>query len=247
MVRTMLKDNERLDDLQNGTYVIQRKDSFCFGVDAVLLAHFPVIKNSDRVLDMGTGCGVIPVIMSSINEKASFTGMEIQPEIADTARRSVEYNGLNDRIRIVEGDIKEAVTIFGAASFSLITCNPPYMPPANGKENENEAVAIARHEIKVNLEEIIARASKLLKFGGKLCMIHRPSRLMEMLELMRSYRLEPKRMQLVHPYAEKEATMVLVEAASGGKPYMRVEPPIIIYDKNGNYTQQVLDIYGKHI
>ena len=240
----MLKDNERLDDLQNGTYVIQRKDSFCFGVDAVLLAHFPSIKNSDRVLDMGTGCGVIPIIMSSVNEKASFTGLEIQPVIADTAKRSVEYNKLSDRIRIVEGDIKEAVTYFGAASFSLITCNPPYMPPENGKSNENEAVAIARHEIKVTLEEVISTAAKLLTFGGKLCMIHRPSRLAEIFELMRKYGLEPKRLRMVHPHAEKDATMVLVEASRGGKPYMTVESPIIIYDENGNYTCQVLDIYN---
>ncbi len=225
-----LKDNERLDDLQNGLYVIQDKNAFCFGVDAVLLSHFPKINDNDRILDMGCGCGIIPINMSAENEHALFWGIEIQKDQADLAKRSVILNGLEDRIKIVEGDIKEACAIFGKASFSLITCNPPYMKVNSGKESPNEAMAIARHEIKITLKEVIENAAALLVSGGRFCMIHRPSRFPEIIADMKEVNLEPKRVQFVHSKVNKEASMVMVEAVLGGGEYMIAEPPVILYE-----------------
>ena len=225
-----LKDNERLDDLQNGLYVIQDTNGFCFGIDAVLLSHFPVIYNKDRVLDMGCGCGIIPINMSAENEYAHFHGIEIQPYQAELAKRSVAYNGLEDRIEIIEGDIREACRIFGRASFSLITCNPPYIKEQGGKKSPNEAMAIARHEIKITLSEVIGTAAALLKIRGRFCMIHRPARLPEIIAEMKNVGLEPKRVQFVHSRINKEASMVMVEAVLGGGEYMIAEPPIILYE-----------------
>lgn len=242
--RINLNKNERLDDLQNGAFVIQRTDAFCFGIDAVLLAHFPEIRNRDKVLDMGCGCGVIPVIMSTVNKEAEFTGIEIQKDQADTAKRNVELNGLDERVRIIEGDIKDAVSIFGNASFSLITCNPPYMKKGEGKVSPVEAVAVAKHEVKITLSEIISTAAKLLKEKGRFALIHRPSRLPEIMALLKENRLEPKRLRMIHPYADKEASMVMIESVLGGGSFMKAEPPLTVYDGNGEYTEEILKIYG---
>ena len=241
----MLKEGERLDDLQNGLYLIQDPDLFCFGIDAVLLAHFPVIRKNDRVLDMGTGSGVIPLIMSACSETNFIYALEIQDVMASLARRNVEYNGLQERISVIQGDIKEAAAYFENASFSLITCNPPYSGGNAGKANENESVSIARHEILVTLEQIIQSASYLLKNSGRFCMIHRPSRIPEIFELLKKYHLEPKRMRLVQPSWEKPANLVLVEAVKGGKPYMITEPTLVVHREDGSYTDEVLRIYGR--
>lgn len=240
-----LKENERLDELQrNGYRIIQNPEKFCFGMDAVLLSGFARAKDGARVLDMGTGTGIIPILMEAKTEAAHLTGLEIQEESADMARRSVALNHLEDKITIVQGDIKEAGAIFGAASFDVVTCNPPYMIGQHGLQNPDAPKAIARHEILCTLEDVIAQAAKVLKPGGNFFMVHRPFRLAEILVLLHQYKLEPKRMQLVYPYVDKEPNMVLIEANRGGKPRMTVEKPLIVYKEPGVYMPEIYDIYG---
>ena len=240
-----LRENERLDELQrNGYRIIQNPKKFCFGMDAVLLSGFAKAGRGDKVLDMGTGTGIIPILMEAKTEAAHLTGLEIQEESADMARRSVELNRLQDKIRIVQGDIKEAGTLFGAASFDVVTCNPPYMIGQHGIKNPEAPKAIARHEILCTLEDVAAQAAKVLKPGGNFYMVHRPFRLAEIMVVLREYRLEPKRMQLVHPFVDREPNMVLIEANRGGRPRMTVERPLIIYRAPGVYMPEIYEIYG---
>lgn len=240
-----LKENERVDELQrNGYRIIQSSGRFCFGMDAVLLSGFAKAKEGDKVLDLGTGTGIIPILMEAKTKAFHFTGLEIQPESADMARRSVELNGLGDKIRIVQGDIREAGAMFGAASFDVVTSNPPYMIGQHGIANPEEPKAIARHEILCTLEDVIRQAAKLLCPGGNFFMVHRPFRLAEIMVLLHEYKLEPKRMQLVHPFVDKEPNMVLIEAKRGGKPRMTVEKPLIVYKEPGVYMPEIYDIYG---
>ncbi len=239
-----LKPGERIDELQRDGYrIIQNPDRFCFGMDAVLLSSFARAKRGERVLDLGTGNGVIPILMEAKTAGEHFTGLEIQEESADMARRSVLLNGLEDKIRIVTGDMKEAATIFGAASFHVITMNPPYMTNSHGLVNPTDAKAIARHELTCSLEEMIASAAKLLKSGGRFYMVHRPFRLAEIITLLVKYKLEPKRMRLVYPYVDKEPNMVLIEALRGGKPRITVEAPLIVYEAPGIYTEELKKLY----
>ena len=235
---------ERVDDLMNGRYVIQDPAYFRFGMDAVLLAHFPQVRKRDRVLDLGCGNGVIPLIMSAESGTATFTGLEIQPRPADMARRSAALSGEADRIRIIEGDIREAAAIFGPASFSLVTCNPPYMPAGKGLQNPEGPLAVARHEVMVTLPDVVGAAAAVLKEKGRFAIIHRPSRLPELMALMKEARLTPKRMRLVYPGVTKEPNLVLVEGTKGGGSFFRVEPPLVVYDEEGNYTEEILKIYG---
>lgn len=240
-----LKANERLDDLQRCGYkIIQDPERFCFGMDAVLLSGFAKAKEGDRVLDMGTGTGIIPILMEAKTDASALVGLEIQPESADMARRSVAFNQLQHKIQIIEGDIKEAASIFGAASFDVVTCNPPYMIGQHGIQNPDAPKAIARHEIHCTLEDVISQAAKLLKPGGHFYMVHRPFRLAEMISLMTKCRVEPKRMQLVYPYIDKEPNMVLIEGVRGGKSRMQVEKPLIVYKEPGVYMPEIYDIYG---
>lgn len=240
-----LKEHERLDELQrNGYRIIQNPEKFCFGMDAVLLSGFARAKEGAKVLDMGTGTGIIPILMKAKTEAAHLTGLEIQEESADMARRSVALNHLEDKITIVQGDIKEAGALFGAASFDVVTCNPPYMIGQHGLQNPDAPKAIARHEILCTLEDVIAQAAKVLKPGGNFFMVHRPFRLAEIMVLLHQYKLEPKRMQLVYPYVDKEPNMVLIEANRGGKPRMTVEKPLIVYKEPGVYMPEIYKIYG---
>lgn len=240
-----LKEHERLDALQrNGYQIIQNTEKFCFGMDAVLLSGFAKAKKGERVLDMGTGTGIIPILMEAKTEAAELIGLEIQAESADMARRSVAWNGLENKIQIVEGDIKEAASIFGAASFDVVTCNPPYMIGQHGIQNPDAPKAIARHEILCTLEDVIAQAAKLCKPGGRFYMVHRPFRLAEIITEMTKYRLEPKRMQLVYPFVDKEPNMVLIEGVRGGRSRMTVEKPLIVYKEPGVYTSEIYDVYG---
>ena len=241
----LLKENERIDDLErNGYRIIQDTHRFCFGMDAVLLSGFARVKNGANVLDLGTGTGIIPILLAAKTGAMHLTGLEIQEDSADMARRSVHLNGLQEKITIVTGDIKEAGSLFDAASFDVITCNPPYMTAQHGLTNPEGAKAIARHEILCTLEDVIAQAARLLKPGGNFFMVHRPFRLAEIIVLLRTYKLEPKRMQLVYPFVDKEPNMVLIEANRGGKPRMAVEKPLIVYREPGVYQEEIYEIYG---
>lgn len=240
-----LKPEERLDDLQiKGYQIIQNPGKFCFGIDAVLLSSFAKVKRGENVLDLGTGTGILPILLEAKSEGKHFKGLEIQEESADMARRSVEYNHLQEKIEIVTGDIKEAATIFGTVSFDVITTNPPYMIGKHGLPNPESAKAIARHEVLCCLTDILRESAKILKPKGRFYMVHRPFRLAEILAEMQKYGLEPKRMRLVYPYVDKEPNMVLVEGMKGANPRMTVEPPLIVYEKDGSYTEELLKMYG---
>ncbi len=240
-----IKENERIDDLQrNGYRIIQDSDRFCFGMDAVLLSGFATAKKGDKVLDLGTGTGIIPILMEAKTEAEHLTGLEIQPESADMALRSVALNDLQDKISIVTGDIKEAKNLFPKASFQVITSNPPYMIGQHGLVNPHGEKAIARHEILCTLEDVVENAAALLVPGGHFYMVHRPFRLAEIMVVLTKYHLEPKRMQLVYPYIDKEPNMVLIEAVRGGKSRMQVEKPLIVYEKPGVYTKEIYEVYG---
>lgn len=242
---TNLKENERIDDLQrNGYRIIQDPGRFCFGMDAVLLSGFAKANEGDNVLDLCTGTGIIPILMEAKTKAKKFTALEIQEDSADMARRSVLLNNLEEKIDIVTGDVKEADTLFKAASFDVITCNPPYMTGQHGLVNKNEAKTIARHEVLCTLEDVIKVTAKLLKPGGNFYMVHRPFRLSEIMVLLHTYKLEPKRMQLVYPYVDKEPNMVLIEANRGGKPRLTVEKPLIVYKEPGVYMPEIYDVYG---
>lgn len=240
-----IKEGERLDDLQiKGYGIIQTPGKFCFGMDAVLLSSFAKIKKQERALDLGTGTGFLPILLEAKNEGEHYTGLEIQKESVDMARRSIEYNGLEDKVDVEAGDIRNASGLFGAASFQVVTVNPPYMIGKHGLKNENEALYIARHEVLCTLDDVLRESARLLTPKGRFYMVHRPFRLPEILAKMSAYRIEPKRMRLVHPYVDKEPNMVLVEGLRGGNPRMKVEPPLVVYEKDGRYTEELLRIYG---
>lgn len=241
----LVLEHERLDDLQNGYMLIQNPKQFCFGIDAVLLSWFANVKPQEQVLDMGTGTGIVPILLKARYPKGKYTGLEIQEESADVARRSVAYNHLEEDIIITTGDIKEAAAIYGGAFFDVVTTNPPYMVGNHGLTWDNQAKMIARHETLCTLEDVISQAAKVLKPRGRFYMVHRPFRLAEIMSVMVKYRIEPKRMRLVHPYVDKEPNMVLIEGMRGGNSRMTVEKPLIVYEKPGVYTREILDIYGQ--
>lgn len=242
----LIHEGERLDDLQTGGYyLIQNPAWFCFGIDAVLLSSFAKVKKGERALDLGTGTGIIPILLEAKNSGQFYAGLEIQEGCADMARRSVRYNQLEDKIEITTGDIKEAADIYGAASFEVITVNPPYMIGQHGIRNVNEAKYIARHEVLCTLEDILRQSARLLKEKGRLYLVHRPFRLPEILNAMCSFGIEPKRMRLVHGRIEKEPGMVLLEGIKGARPRMQIEPPLIVYGNDGQYTEEVLCMYGE--
>ena len=240
-----LRPEERLDDLQvNGYEIIQHPGKFCFGMDAVLLSNFARVKEKERALDLGTGTGIIPILLTAKTEGQSFVGLEIQEESADMAERSVLYNHLEDRIEIVTGDIKEAAGIFGPVSFDVITVNPPYMIGQHGIANASDTKAIARHEVLCTLDDVLRESAKLLKPKGRFYMVHRPFRLAEILSKMIAAGIEPKRMRMVHPFIDKEPNMVLIEGLRGGNSRMTVEPPLVVYKEVGVYNDELLAEYG---
>lgn len=244
-MKTNLLPGERIDELQrNGYQIIQNPEKFCFGMDAVLLSGFAKAKPGERCLDLGCGNGIIPILLEAKTRGEHFTGLEIQPYSVDLARRSVSLNGLEDKIEIRQGDIRDASNIFGASSFHVITTNPPYMTAQHGLTNQDEAKTIARHEVLCNLEDIIRESARLLVPGGRFYMVHRPFRLAEIISLMVQYKIEPKRMRLVYPYVDREPNMVLIEGLRGGKSRMTVEKPLIVYQEPGVYTSEIYDVYG---
>lgn len=241
----LLREGERLDDLQRNRYrIIQHPGKFCFGMDAVLLSGFVPVKPGERVLDLGTGTGIIPILLAAKTRGEHFTGLEIQEEMAEMAGRSVRLNGLTGRVEIVTGDIREASRLFRGASFDVVTCNPPYIPSSHGLQNPSDVKAIARHEILCTLEDVIREAARCLRPGGRFAMVHRPHRLAEIFAQMERYRLQPKRMKLVHPALNREANMVLLEGVRGGGAWLQVEKPLIVYREPGVYSQEIYDIYG---
>ncbi|SDB01650.1 tRNA1(Val) (adenine(37)-N6)-methyltransferase [Eubacterium oxidoreducens] len=241
-----MKEGERLDDLEiKGYQIIQHPQRFCFGMDAVLLSDFAKAKPTDKIADLGTGNGIIPILLCAKDKGAQITGLEIQKESADMARRSVRYNDLEKQIQIVIGDMKDAANLLGASSFDVVTTNPPYMIAQHGLRNVQEAKTIARHEVACNLADILTQSAKLLKVKGHFYMVHRPFRLAEIMNEMVKAKLEPKRMRLVYPYIDKEPTMVLIEGIKGAKSRITVEKPLIVYEKNGEYTEEIYKIYGK--
>lgn len=245
-IETILRPGERLDDLQrNGYRIIQDPGRFCFGMDAVLLSDFTRVRRGECVIDLGTGTGIIPILLAARTEAEQLAGLEIQQESADMARCSVRLNGLEERIRIVDGDIREADHIFGAACAQVVVSNPPYMIAEHGLLNADEPLAIAKHEIFCTLEDAVSQAARLLKPGGRFYLVHRPFRLTQIMETLRIHRLEPKRMRLVHPFIDKEPNMVLIEAADGGRLGLTVEKPLIVYREQGKYTDEIYEIYGR--
>ncbi len=245
MHKDLLKPGERLDDLQcRGYHIIQNPDTFCFGMDAVLLSDFATGCKKGRAIDLGTGTGVIPLLMEGRGKCTHYTGLEIQEYSADMASRSVSYNELEGKIDIVKGDIKEVPNLFKAASFDVVTSNPPYITQSHGLENEFEPKNIARHEILVSLEDVIKAAGYLLREGGSFAMVHKPFRLAEIIRLLSKYRLEPKRMCMVQPHKSKEPNMVLIESFKGGRSMLKVEPTLVVYNEDGTYTEDLLSRYG---
>ena len=240
-----LNANERIDDLNiKGYRIIQSPDLFCFGMDAVLLSGFTKVKPGQRVLDMGTGTGVIPILLEAKTKGREFIGLEIQELSYDMAVRSVALNKLEEKVHIVKGDIKNASEIFGKAGFDVVTCNPPYMNDMHGLKNPDLPKAIARHEVLCTLEDVCRQASELLRVGGSFHMVHKPFRLAEIFTRLQQYGLEPKRMRLVHPYIDKEPNMVLIEAVKGGKSMIKIGPPLIVYKEPKVYTEEIHEIYS---
>ncbi len=240
-----LFEGERLDDLQIAGYrIIQNPKLFCFGMDAVLLSDFAKVKTNGKAIDLCSGNGIIPILLAAKTKAAHIDALEIQQESADLAKRSVALNGLEDRIHVVQGDLKQAGELFTRESYDTVTVNPPYMTKDHGLTNNLDAKTIARHEVLCSLEDIISESSRLLKMSGHFYMVHRPFRLAEMIALMTKYKLEPKRMRLVHPYADREPNMVLIEGIKGAKPRITVEAPLVVYREKNRYTSEIYKIYG---
>lgn len=243
-----LKDDERLDYLlAEDLRIIQSPSVFAFSLDAVLLAKFVYVPiQKGNILDLCTGNGIVPLLLST-RTKGKITGVEIQQRLYDMAVRSIDYNELQHRLHMIHGDIKEMPKELGYGKYDVVTCNPPYfLTPSNDERNENEHLAIARHEILCTLEDAVRVSSQLVRQGGKVAFVHRPGRLLDMITLMRKYRLEPKRIQFVHPKIGKEANTLLVEAIKDGQPDLKILPPLFVHDENQEYTNEVKEIlYGK--
>lgn len=238
-----LREGERLDDLlTQNLHIIQSSEVFSFSMDAVLLGRFASVPARGRVLDLCTGNGVIPLLLST-RTQAQIEGVEIQERLADMAERSVAVNGLQERITIRNADLKTFHQTAGHGMYDAVTVNPPYTALTGSDIKANMHEAIARHEIHCTLEDVVQACAKLVKQGGKVSMVHRPHRLADILTLMRQYRIEPKRIRFVHPRAGMEANMVLVEGLRDGKPEMRILPPLIVYNEQGQYCDEIMTIY----
>lgn len=243
--KVVLKDNERIDDLQRcGLKIIQNTEKFCFGMDAVLLSSFANAKRGEVVLDLGTGTGIIPILMQAKTLGSHFTGIDVQEESVEMANRSILMNGQEKLVEVRHVDIKEVPRHFKAHSFDVVTSNPPYMTDNHGLVNPDMPKAIARHEILCSLEDVVAAADHVLKQNGRFYMVHRPFRLVDIIATLTAHRLEPKRIQFVYPYVDKEPNMVLIEAIKGAKRRVTIEEPLIVYKEPGKYTDKIYEIYG---
>jgi tRNA1Val (adenine37-N6)-methyltransferase len=240
-----IREDERLDDLQfKGLRIIQNIHKFRFGTDAVLLSHFADIRRGDRVMDLGTGSGIIPILLSGICEDSKIHGLEIQSDMVDMARRSVRLNKLENRIEIMQGDIKTVFGELGRGQYSLVVTNPPYKKAGSGIVSKYDAQAVARHEILCTLKDVLSTASSLLVNGGRFAMVHQTDRMADIIYEMRNVKLEPKRIQLVHPNKKKPPNIVLIEGVRNGKPHLKWMPPLFVYNSNGDYTRDLKEIYN---
>ena len=241
-----LKENERMDDLQcNGLKIIQNKKEFCFGIDAVLLSDFAKkTKKNAKVIDLCTGTGIIAILLTAKSPASKIIGVEIQEHIAEMACRSVEMNDLSKKVEIMNDDLMNLKNKIIAGSIDTVTVNPPYKPKNSGIINEKDTKTIARHEISCTLEDIVKESARLLNTGGNLCMVHKVERMTDIFVLFRKYKLEPKRMRLVYSKLNEPATLVLIEGVKGGKPFLKMEAPIYVYEKENEYTDQIREIYG---
>lgn len=243
--KDILKDGERLDDLQiKDLKIIQNPEMFSFGMDSVLLANFVKIKNKkQKLMDLCTGTGIIPLIIAGKRDIDEIDALEIQENVADMANRSVIYNNLQEKIKIIEGDIKKVRDDFPHQSYDIISVNPPYMPPEK-MSSISYTKAVSKQEIKMDLNDLFLGAKHLLKPNGKMYMVHRPSRLVDIFSIARLYKIEPKEIGFVHPKADKPSNLVLIEFSKGGRAELKILENLYVYDENGEYTNQIKEIYS---
>ena len=246
-MEVFLKDNERIDDLQlNNLKIIQNKDGFCFGIDSVLLSDFAKeISANSKVLDLGTGTGILGILLCGKTKLSKIYGIDIQEDVCDMATRSIKLNNLSDRFEIINSNIKDLKDIFEESTFDAIVSNPPYKKDNSGLKNESKTKLISRHEITASLEDFISISSKLLKNNGNIYMVHRPERLSDLFYLLRKYNLEPKKLRIVQSYFDSKPKLILVKATKNAKSFLNIEEPLIIYNKDGSYTDEILKIYNK--
>ena len=246
-VINILNKNERIDDLEyKDLKIIQNKDGFCFGIDSVLLTDFAKnIKNNSKVIDLGTGTGIISILLSGKTNRTNFVGVEVQSEVADMAKRSVNLNNLENRIKILNMNILDLKKEYKKGDFDVVVTNPPYKKLNTGVININDKKLISRHEVKASLENFIEISSFLLKDFGEFYMVHRPDRLVDIFYIMRQNEIEPKRIKFVYPNKNKKANLILVKGIKKGKPFLEYENNLYIYDDKGNYTEEILKIYNK--
>ena len=242
-----LKENERIDDLEfKGLKIIQNEKGFCFGMDSVLLSDFAKkMKNNSTVLDLGTGTGIIPILLCGKTNLKKVIGIEIQQDVANMAKRSSQLNNLQDRFEVVNTNIIDLKNIYEKQSFDVIVTNPPYKKENTGITNENEAKLISRHEITANLEDFISISKDLLKDKGEFYMVHRPERLVDILSLMRKYKIEPKILKFVSPNKNKEPNLILVKGIKNANSFLKIEKSLYVYNEDGKYTNEILKIYNK--
>ncbi len=241
-----LKKGEQVDDLQyGGLELIQKEDGFRFGVDAVLLADFAAVRRNEYVADLGAGSGIIPILLAGKTEASFITGIEIQEELADMATRSILMNGLGGRAAMICGDIRQAERLLGSGRFDVVVSNPPYIRKAGGIVNPSDSKAVARHEIKCTLQDVIRAAAGLLAEGGRFAMVHKPERLADIICLMRDNSIEPKHLRFVHPSPGKKANIMLIGGIKGGRPELKMMEPLYIYNADGRYSDEIDRIYAR--
>lgn len=235
---------ERLDDLmRSGRTIIQSEQEFCFSMDSVLIAHFPKYKKNARVIDLGTGTGVIPLLIA--DEVKEICAVELNTRAADLARRNFELNSLTEKIFVVEGDYRKHRELFKAESFDIAIANPPYMPLKNGEANKISGIARARHEFTATLEDVVTVARYVLKFHGAFCMIHLASRLCEIVDALKRHQMEMKRLRMIQPKIGRDANLIMLEAIVGANAgNLKIMPPLIVHNDDGSYTDEIYKIYN---
>jgi tRNA1Val (adenine37-N6)-methyltransferase len=244
-LRGFLKPDETLEDLQrDGLFLIQKKSGFRFGVDAVLLADFARVKEGAKLIDLGTGTGILPVLLSAKTKAKEILGIEIQPDMVDMAKRSVALNKISGRVTIQEGDIKNK-TAFPKASYDVVTTNPPYIKLGSGMRTSSEGKDISRHEVLCTLEDVVGLSARILSPGGQFFMVHKPERLVDIVCIMREYKIEPKLLRWVHPKPTEKPNILLIKGCKNGGTELKTMPPLYVFNEDGRYTDEVNRIYGR--